>query len=176
MDPAEGAGIRLGTGIGLDAAVGLGTEVWVVGPPVMLMIEQSSDSKSMYAIFALLAVRMKVSHAVLVTEGIPVMDAIWQYNYIERFGARMIGPNCPGIVTAGQCKVGIMPGAHLHARPRRGDQPLGHADLRGGQRADRGRAGADDLHRHRRRSRDRLALHRPADRLRRRSRRRSASW
>jgi succinyl-CoA synthetase alpha subunit len=44
-----------------------------------------------------------------ITEGIPVMDAIWQYNYISRFGAVMVGPNCPGIVTAGQCKVGIMP-------------------------------------------------------------------
>jgi len=44
-----------------------------------------------------------------ITEGIPVADALRQYNYIQRFGATMIGPNCPGIVTAGQCKVGIMP-------------------------------------------------------------------
>jgi succinyl-CoA synthetase alpha subunit len=44
-----------------------------------------------------------------ITEGIPVADALKQYNYIQRYGATMIGPNCPGIVTAGQCKVGIMP-------------------------------------------------------------------
>jgi succinyl-CoA synthetase alpha subunit len=44
-----------------------------------------------------------------ITEGIPVSDALKQYNYIQRFGATMIGPNCPGIVTVGQCKVGIMP-------------------------------------------------------------------
>lgn len=44
-----------------------------------------------------------------ITEGIPVADALKQYSYVSRFGATMIGPNCPGIVTAGQCKVGIMP-------------------------------------------------------------------
>lgn len=45
-----------------------------------------------------------------ITEGIPVLDALRQYNYVcEQHGARMVGPNCPGVVTAGQCKVGIMP-------------------------------------------------------------------
>ena len=44
-----------------------------------------------------------------ITEGIPVLDALRQYNYVAAYGAVMIGPNCPGIVTAGQCKVGIMP-------------------------------------------------------------------
>lgn len=44
-----------------------------------------------------------------ITEGIPVADALKQYSYVTRYGATMIGPNCPGIVTAGQCKVGIMP-------------------------------------------------------------------
>jgi succinyl-CoA synthetase alpha subunit len=45
-----------------------------------------------------------------ITEGIPVLDALRQYNYVvEQCDARMIGPNCPGVVTAGQCKVGIMP-------------------------------------------------------------------
>ena len=44
-----------------------------------------------------------------ITEGIPVLDALRQYNYVAERGAVMIGPNCPGIVSAGQCKVGIMP-------------------------------------------------------------------
>jgi len=44
-----------------------------------------------------------------ITEGIPVFDALRQYNYVASLGATLIGPNCPGIVTAGQCKVGIMP-------------------------------------------------------------------
>jgi succinyl-CoA synthetase alpha subunit len=46
---------------------------------------------------------------VAITEGIPVADALRQYNYIQRYGATLIGPNCPGIVSVGQCKVGIMP-------------------------------------------------------------------
>jgi succinyl-CoA synthetase alpha subunit len=46
---------------------------------------------------------------VCITEGIPVGDALKQYNYIQRYGATLIGPNCPGVVTVGQCKVGILP-------------------------------------------------------------------
>jgi succinyl-CoA synthetase alpha subunit len=44
-----------------------------------------------------------------ITEGIPVLDALRQYSFITERGAVMIGPNCPGLVTAGECKVGIMP-------------------------------------------------------------------
>lgn len=47
---------------------------------------------------------------VAITEGIPVKDMIMVKNYMEGRSARLIGPNCPGIITAGECKVGIMPG------------------------------------------------------------------
>ena len=50
---------------------------------------------------------------VCVTEGIPTLDMVRVRAYLERSGARMIGPNSPGVITPGECKVGIMP-AHVH--------------------------------------------------------------
>ncbi|MCG8344631.1 MAG: succinate--CoA ligase subunit alpha [Chlorobiales bacterium] len=47
---------------------------------------------------------------ICITEGIPVNDMMKAYNYVQEKGAVLVGPNCPGVITPGEAKVGIMPG------------------------------------------------------------------
>ena len=67
--------------------------------------------------FAAAAVReaadAKVPLIITITEGVPVLEMLDAYQYIKQQGLRMIGPNCPGLISPGKSKIGIMP-YHIH--------------------------------------------------------------
>jgi len=61
------------------------------------------------------AVHNGIKLIVVITEGIPVLDMIKIKEYIRGRDVRIIGPNCPGLISVGECKLGIMPG-HIHQK------------------------------------------------------------
>lgn len=56
------------------------------------------------------AVDSGIALVICITEGVPVNDMVPVYSYVKEKGSRLIGPNCPGLITPGEAKVGIMPG------------------------------------------------------------------
>jgi succinyl-CoA synthetase alpha subunit len=89
-----------------EAVAATGAQVSVMYVPARFALDAMLD-----------AARSDLEMLVVITEGIPTMDVLRGWRALAASGKRMIGPNCPGLITPGECKVGIMPGA-IH-RPGR---------------------------------------------------------
>ena len=105
VTPGKGGGQHLGLPIfdtvsGAVEATGASASVIYVPPPF------AGDA-------ILEAIDAGIELVVCITEGIPVLDMVKVKRALSGSRTRLIGPNCPGIITPGECKIGIMPG-HIH--------------------------------------------------------------
>lgn len=113
--------IAYGTNIVGGITPGKGGE-WVHGKPVFDSVKKAMDATGANAsiIFTPVpdasdaiyeAVDAQIALIVCITEGIPIQDMLKIYDYVSHSNSRLVGPNCPGILTPGQTNIGIMPGS-----------------------------------------------------------------
>jgi succinyl-CoA synthetase alpha subunit len=112
--------IEYGTEVVGGVTPGKGGE-WALGKPVFDTVKTAKDSTgantsiiyvpAAFAADAIYeAIDAEIDLIVCITEGIPVLDMMKVRERLDQSGSRLIGPNCPGLLTPGQAKVGIMPG------------------------------------------------------------------
>ena len=74
----------------------------------MSVMEMSHRGREFIAIYE--AAENDIPFIICITEGIPILDMVPIYKHVNERGLRLLGPNCPGVITPGEAKVGIMPG------------------------------------------------------------------
>jgi len=85
----------------------------VEGIPVFDTVEEAVQKTGADATMILEAVDAGIRVIAAITEGVPVIDMVRVYEKVKASGSTLIGPNCPGLITPGECKIGIMPG-YIH--------------------------------------------------------------
>ena len=137
------------------------------------MRRSSSSLRASRPDAALEAIDAGLPLVIVITEGIPTLQMMQVYWEARRRGTRLVGPNCPGLITPGAAKLGIMPG-HIHKPGKVGlISRSGTLTYEFVAELTRGNYGADDLRRHRRRPHHRHQLCGPPSALQRRPRDRS---
>ncbi len=113
--------IEYGTNVVAGMTPGKGGEKFGEGIPIFNTVQEAVDQTGAnvsiifvppaFAADAVYeAAGAGIATVVCISEGIPAMDMLKVYNYLRKTSTRLIGPNCPGIISPGKCKVGIMPG------------------------------------------------------------------
>ncbi len=96
-----------------DAVAATGAEVSMIFVPAPFAADAAME-----------AADAGCSLVVLITEGVPTLDMVRARDFLDEKGVQLVGPNCPGVITPGACKIGIMPG-YIHKQVENGCKTVG---------------------------------------------------